>query len=312
MSSSLKTARLLVYFVFFFPVLTPSIAFAEVTPQTVLTKLNQISPGFKLIAQHMGISPRSCNQYYAVEASPREVFFQAIRLKFKINALLSEVIERPILAEGIEESLETNLNPAEVLNVVNDIDSTLQKILKHLDIKYTPNSFKAPNKTVPSDVYNQLLTDNTLLNQLVEKKTLPKDVFRVSTLSLYYAGEILASMNVSPPDLTLKREYKNKTPKDVFELQLEIISNIQNLSKHLNIKMLSLIKQNCTEKITPNDVEELAYIVLSELFYIAKHQGISVSGIKSYFPGKKYPSDVFQRNTVLLHEIKMIIKKISS
>jgi hypothetical protein len=289
----------------------PSIALSQVTPQNVLTKINKNTLAIKLISEHMGITPRSCNHFHALKVSPREVYFQALRFKFKIDSLYNEIIEEPIPAPRIQKYLRPKIEPITVLRIVTNTELTLLKILKHLNIKYSAKDTKAPNNTSPTDVYNKLLIENDIVNQLLDNKTLPKDVFQVSTLSLYYAGEILSSMNVRPYALQLKTEYKNKTPEDVLNLQLNILSKITAISQNLQIKTLFLKRDTCSEKIEPNDVEELAYIALSELFSIANKLKISVSEIRSYSPGKKYPSDVFQRNTLLLKELELIIKKTS-
>lgn len=282
---------------------------AEIKPAAVLTQLNAIELRINKIATHMGVKPNMCLRVTISNASPREVYFQAKRLQSKVYRLHDEITQNLLLQPQKDFPKLETLQPSQVLEAVKDSNKRIVDILNHLQLTNQVNSDPANEKTTPSQVYNKLLLENQVVNQLLEKRALPADVYQVTTLSVYYAGEILNQMQVN--DILLKLPAAStaaKTSRDIFEQQIEILTKIQQLGKALNLEMLSLKRNACGQPIDSNNTQELAYLILSELSYLAEKLSVKTSTIRSYYPGKKYPLDVFNRNQLLSKQVDAMIK----
>lgn len=266
------------------------------------SKLIEVQTRLHLIAQYMGVTLQPRALYQVANVSPREVYYQALRLYFKVAQLYYDINGHEVLNPDI--TAIANPHPVEVLELLDQSNTLLQEIMQKFRLKQLTASLPQTSASNWSQLFERLALINQMANQLLEKEAQPSDVYQNVTLAIYYMGEILKTMpgiNVITQPLP---HIPNKKPSDVYNELLLILKQLNAIAKQLHLKML-VIKdwQNSQAKIMPNDVQELSQIILSQLAYIAAQKNIDVSSIKSYYPGKKYPADVYQRATILKQQL---------
>lgn len=280
------------------------------TPSDVYQKLSNIKSNIDLIAKHMGITPPSCINYQIRSASPREVYFQAVQLKNKTHRLQAEITGK-YHPQTMNISLPVkSLSPNDVFSIMSTVNENISIIMNHLRLK-DAEAIKT-KKSTPSDVYEKLLVTNQLVSELLEQKILPVDTYMTTTLSIYYTGKILSMMPGVNPTVSIQEIYNNKTPYDVFDKQIEIIHVLKKIAALLNIDMLTIEPNECKLTVESDNTLDLSYLILSEIAYIASKKGILIDNIYTYHPEKKYPSDVFYRNQILLIQLNKMFNYISN
>ncbi|MDF1796373.1 MAG: hypothetical protein P1U63_07550 [Coxiellaceae bacterium] len=228
-------------------------------------------------------------------------------MKAKVDKLFEEITNKSIQTSLTVPSDAKAINASNLFSLLHDVNDQLSSIMVILKISSTHSRFSADGSKEQVNLYNQLLALNQSINELLEMKTLPADNYQINTLSVYYAGEILSAKNISAISLKPRSKYLDKTPADVFNLQLKLLGKLNVLGSKLGVKMLSLKKTPCNLDITPAVIQGVSYIILSEVMHLAHISGVNTSVIKSYYPNKKYPSDVFERGEMLLHQINAMI-----
>lgn len=283
----------------------------EKQPSDVLTLLYKVSNRLNILAKYMGNNPSACSKFSVLNARPREVYFQAIRLREKVNQLFYEVTDQDVVEQNNLIDNTEEIKPSTVYNVVNNIDDTLKKIEIFYKIEESKTSKVASKDTEPKDVYNHLMNDNQILDQLLEKHASPADTYKVVTTSVYYTGELLDSMPGVNHVIQEPNYIAYKTTDNVIDQQIAIISKIEQINKVLNIKMLSLELTSCQRNSSDVNIQELSYIILSEIVHLARVKKLSLKHLEGYYPGKKYQSDIYQRNALLFEQLDRVLKYVS-
>lgn len=278
-------------------------------PSDVLTKLNETSDKIQKISKYMGIKLNKCSPYTVSSASPREVYFQALRFLQKINLLDSELSETENTNSAQLYLPDINIQPNDVYNKVDQANVVIDKIINDIKISNITKINKADKNTTPSDVYNNLLLNNQNINLLLDQKSSVADIYEISTLSMIYTGEIINTLKKQKHFLQENDHYKNKTLNDVITQQIEIINILKNIDKKVGLNMLSITTTTCKNiDATANDSLDLSYLILSEIAYIAQIKNISLKDVTTYYPGKKIPSEVYARNELLIRNLSSILK----
>lgn len=236
-------------------------------------------------------------------ASPREVYFQADSLFVKANRLAYEV--RGHL--GTKPKLvNKNIAPAHVWQLV---DAALKQILiakKRLGIKQQVQELMQPSDRTPTDVFNALLQANQQLNILLQQPFSPSDAYQQVTLAINYTEQLLKRYKVSERIPNAPPLVMNKTATDVFKKLIQCIEVIERIAKRNQVNMLSAnVNQITLHQISPSNVYDLASIIVSEVqFFGTQHKNFEL--IESHYPGYKTPSQVFQRASILLAQLKKL------
>lgn len=258
----------------------------------------------------MGYIPHFCAHFTVQNASPREVYFQALRLEKKIDRLNNEMTGTKENGYQAMHTEAKSIAPKDVYVVVRRINRKIDRILAHINLKVTAEQQTASINTKPSDVYNKLIVLNEFVNALLDKRANASDVYETTMLSIFYLDEILLHLS---PDLKIEpkvQKYTNKTIIDVIEQQIIIIQKLKKIAKKNDLKMLDIQAiKNCKKPPDLNELQELSYLILSEVEYLARIKHISLSHIQTYYPGKRYLSDIYQRNEVLIYKLEMLMKQ---
>ena len=198
---------------------------------------------------------------------------------------------------------------------INKISATIDSIQKYLSIG--PDLHIRSNRTSAtslSTLFYRLRALIQISNQLLEKEAQPSEVYQNVTLAVYIAGEILKAMPGANLNIQQAEFSKNKYPRDVFKLLMQVLEKVLLVTKQLDIETLEITKLNNLDnlRITPNEVKELSLFILVELEILCARKGINIDNLFSFYPGKKYPSDVYRRGQMLDKQIDEILSYINS
>ncbi|MCF6775344.1 hypothetical protein L3V83_02035 [Thiotrichales bacterium 19X7-9] len=279
-----------------------------ITPSNVLAQVNMINAKLELIRQAIGKPAILPPSYQVKNASPREVYFEAQALFDKSNRLAYEVtgiyIHTPII------KYQKNLQPKDVLKIVNQAFSCIKLVSQALAIDSSSISKPTIKPATPTDVFNRMIFVNAVLDHLLYQKTSPADVYEQVTLSIEYVNELLKHFNVTTK-VTKPQFISNKTPKDVFLGLINCLKIIKQLALSAHIQMISINDQLITQSnITPNDVFNISKIILAEIKYLDNKiiGDMPKRKIFSHHPGYKTPSKVYQQVSYLRLKLELLEK----
>ena len=278
----------------------------DITPPDVLEHTNLVRMELEVIRAHMG-RPKDVTQEFPVsEAEPREVFFQAVTLFRKADRMCFEQTrirgKEPVPPKG-------RILPGHVYGAVN---SALERVLivkKHLRLdKQFTKAASDPSKT-PSDVLRSIVQANRQLNLMLERKFAPSDVFQQVTVAVGIAERLIEQFPDEDSNIPDAPKFEpNKIPADVYRRLLDCFATVQKITKQSGKQVLKLGQLDEAEisRAAPSDVYDIASLVVSELAYMHGELPDAALPRKVYFPGRKFPSDVFQRVGILEKQLKQL------
>ena len=273
-------------------------------PADVYVKVSLILRELDLIRLEMG-KPKSRRELVLVnDAAPHEVYFQALTMFEKTDELCFEQIRR---REAVPTRPQGKIQPSDVLVVVDLVTEMLAKLKSQLSIsdesKATPRD---PSKT-PTDVIVAIAQANQQLNLLVERKFTPSNVYQQVTLAVSYGSTLLASF----PEATRLPEEPDyeprKTPADVFRKLLDCYQRIRRIASASDVKTIRLkVPEEVIQSATPSEVYDIASLLVSELAYLHSLRGDLKPPRRVFYPGRIYPSHVYQRAGMLETQIEQL------
>ncbi len=275
-----------------------------VTPSDVFSAVQKANQDLDLLRRHMGEPEAIPLDIRVYKAAPPDVYFQALTMFQKANRLSFEITrlqkQPPSLPEG-------DILPAHVMVLVKGAHSAIRKVMADLKIPESRSkSTSDPSKT-PSDVFKTIMSTNRQLNLLLERRFAPSDVYIATTLAIGYAARLLSqypsSMRIpdAPP---LERE---KKPADVYFRLLDCLEIISHIYKTAGLEGLDIDTINIDKKvITPSDVFDVASLIVARLDFLHKKFGLKKKPRETFYPGRKYPSDVYQYVGILEAQLKQI------
>lgn len=278
-----------------------------ITPQTVLTTVNDIQANLALIKTAMGHPLIPKTALTVKGAAPREVYFVADALKTKASRLAFEVSGKSLNHDQADLDI-TNVRPSDVLKLVNRALDNILLVKQTLGITEAPAKIKsADENTTPSDVFNAILQTNHSLSELLSRKFTPSDVFEQITLSINYTDKLLSRFKGAVRIPEQPTFIPNKKPLDVYKRLTRCLNLLREIAKNSSISMLS-IQTNFkdAQSVAPSDVYDLAKVNVAELKYFLDLAGIKTNDIQPYYPGFKVPADVYQRAGILLKQLNIL------
>lgn len=252
----------------------------------------------ELIRFEMG-KPKDTRPEIAVkDAEPREAYFQALTLIRKANRLSFEHRRE---YGTIPDMPKQNISAANVYALVDTALERIHLVKRRLGINEpAETSLPNPNKTA-SDVYSAIVQANRQLNLLLDQQFTPSDVFEQVTLAVSLASHLLDrfpdAKSTPPPAPAFER---GKQPADVYRRLIDCYWLIRQIARSSGLNMLTLETGEARlEQVTPSDVYDLAALVVAELSYLHAQLEDAQPHREIYYPGRKFPSHVYQRAGIL-------------
>ncbi len=278
------------------PVLRLDADAPEITPPDVYARMARVHGGIELIRFVMGKQKIEGAEFTVTGVAPREVYFQAITMFRKANRLgfeqTREVASTPEPPAG-------DIDPGSVLAVVNAALERISHVKARLGITTAPATQQPDSSKTPTDVFRTIVQANRQLNLLLDERFAPSDVFQQVTLAVGYAARLRARFPgdriPEAPELVA-----GKQPRDVYRRLIECFSVIRDIAAVSGLDILELqTSDDHIEYVIPSDVYDIASLLVSELAYIHSKLDGAKSPRQVYYPGRKFPSDVYQRAGIL-------------
>jgi hypothetical protein len=279
-----------------------------IIPADVLSRVKLVIAELNLIREALGKPKEQQTIISVVDASPREVYFEAQSLFEKANKLAFEVTHT---YEQLPAIHADSLAPAHVWQLVNMALKRIIMIKNDLGIVEIINEVGESSKTTPTDVFNALLQANEELNSLLYSRVSPSDVYEQITLSVNYTANILNNLNISPRIPEQKAYIYKQTPKDVYMRLIKCVNLLESIAEKSGLKMLKVkVDDLKLNQATSSSVFDLSKIIVSEVSYINTLLPKNERMIP-FYPGYKTPSDVYQRASILVQQLELLDKAVT-
>jgi hypothetical protein len=273
------------------PALSTPTTPAHTTSQT-LALIQVMGTHLEAIRIYMGKAQMEIARLDVENAAAHETYYQAVNLYRKADRLALEIIRSTRELEYRDRSEDIGMDA--VYAVVEQALQRVDAVAADLGIDLPPAPDEAPTASV-SDVYEALLNTGQRINQLLERQFSPSDVYQQVTKALNIT---LALFDRFPGERRVTQEPEwtpGKKPGDVYQVLLDCHAVVRDIAQRSGIDVLALSATPKSSPYRPGEVYDIATLLVSELNYIyAAVPGLSQPAA-SYFPGRKFPSDVHQR-----------------
>lgn len=278
---------------------------SEVTPADVYIELQRVEQMVQRLSRHMGIREPDTLDIKISNAAPHDVYFQARTLAIKANRLSFELIRRDNPAPPLPDR---EIRPTEVRLMVLEALQALHNVSLEFDLQMTHPELKVKKGVTPSDVFMATMSVNRNLNALLERRFAPEEVYGVVNLGISYASNMLADF---PGAIRIPKKApyeKDKRPLDVYYRLYTCLQLINQIYQARAMEILEIdIGSIEREHITPSDVFDMASLVVARLDFLHKRSSSRRQPRETYFPGRKFPADVFQQASVLEQQLVSLL-----
>ena len=284
------------------PVSGRPVSVEAIIPADVLARAMLLQQELELIRFEMGKPKDSRKTRMATNAQSHEVYFQALTLFIKSDRLALELTgstglrPRPVSPSGIR--------PFHAWKMVNAAYHRILTVKEELGITDSFSEKLQDSTTTPTDVGRAIVEANRQINLLLERRFSPSDVYQQVGVAIRYAASLLGQFpgaTLMPKGPSLER---GKQPADVFLRLVECYGRLESIAHQSGIPILHLdstaAKQVVLDmEVRPSDVYDVATLLVSDLAYLhAQVRDARPPGIVP-FPGRKFPSDVYQQAGIL-------------
>ena len=285
----------------------------DITSGDVYRSLIQLSDDVNTIRLEMGIEQHAIPAMEVYDAQPREVYFQAQTVFEKLSRLHFDLLrDRP----KPPQIVTADATSGDVLALIQQADALVTSIYRYMNISSTvPNpDIDTYTQKTPTDVYILMIGLSRVLNGMIDHQFSPAEAYQQVTYAVSIASTILLEKDVHQAmgDTSIPLEPR-KTPTDVYRRLITVNNRIHQVINHHNGTCLTLGEAEMHRTgVNPGDVYDLASLVVAELSYLRNLINTSSAPHAPYYPGKKWPSHVYQRVGQLESQIKHMLAGVKS
>jgi len=283
----------------------------DILPADVLARAKLLSAELELIRFEMGKPQNTQPRLLLRNAAPREVFFQALTLFQKSNRLSFE--QTRSRGKSPERFPAAQLTPGHVWHAV---DKSLQRVLvvkRKLGIKEKAEEVTQDISTTPTEVFVAIVIANRQLNLLLEQRFSPSDVYQQVSRAMNYTARLLGTFPEAQRFPDPPAFERGKRPDHVYKRLLNCYALLDQIAKASSVKMLELTENvQSVQGKTPSDVYDIASLLVSELAYLHSLLENVRPPVGVYYPGRKFPSHVYQRAGILEYQLKNLAEQVQN
>ncbi len=279
---------------------SPAGSAPQIAPPDVHARVMLLQQELELIRYEMGKPRRLEGGARITGVAPREVYFQALTLFRKANRLSFEHTREIVDALPRPDG---EIEPADVLAVVENALDRIRRVEEKLGIGHAiaPEA-PDPSKT-PDDVILAILQASQQLNLLLDQPFSPAEVYEQLTLAIGYTARLRAQFRGDRIPETPVFE-SGKVPSDVYRKLLDCFATVRRIAEKSNLPMLSLeVHEGNVATAIPSDVYDVATLLVSELTYLWEQLDDVPPPRQAYYPGRRFPSHVYQRALLLERQL---------
>ena len=263
----------------------------------VLARIELLRGNVELLRRFMGRSKSPPPLLRVERARPMEVYSQAQNLQLRANRLAFEQV-RVVRSDSVPVTGEAR--PSEVFAVVDSALASLLVVKRHLGIDDVVAEAIQPESTTPSEVFSAAFAAGREIDNLLERRTSPSDVFQLITAAVHTAASLHVTIPDGPelpdePDFT-----PNRTSAEVFLRLKRCYGMIRQLAERRGLDMLHFeASDDRANQVTPSDVSALASLLVEELVSLHLQYPEARTPTRAYYPGTRFPAHVYQRAGLL-------------
>ncbi len=281
----------------------------QIAPSDVYARVILLQQELELVRYEMGKPRRLEGRGRIALVAPREVYFQALTLFRKANRLsfehTREIVDDLPRPDG-------EIEPADVLAVVENALDRIRRVKEELGISDTiAQEAPDPSKT-SDDVILAIVRASQQLNLLLDQPFSPVEVYEQLTLAIGYAARLRAQFPGDRIPETPQFE-SGKVPIEVYRKLLDCFAIIRRIAEKSNLSMLRLeVDEGNLATAIPSDVYDVATLLVSELAYLWEQLDDVPPPRPAYYPGRRFPSHVYQRALLLERQLAEIDQLVDS
>jgi hypothetical protein len=277
---------------------------ATITPADVFLEIETFRQDLELLRQAMGVRKASDLDLGICSEAFHDVYFQASTLFEKTNRLAFEITR---VRESPPPTPVGAIQSSDILLLLHSAQQLLRRIMVALQVTEKPIPVTVNPATTCTEVFKRILTVNRQLDLLLERHFSPSDVYMEVTLAVAYASRLLANFpesNRIPEEPAFE---PGKEPADVYRRLITCLGIISRI-----FDMLSLQDEKAKAEavdvgaMTPDEVFLVASLVVSQLDFLHRHLGIAKMPREIFYPGRRFPAQVYQRAGLLEAQLEQL------
>jgi hypothetical protein len=265
-------------------------------------QVRDVSHDIEDLRRYMGAPAAQRLNIVISHVSPHDLFFQALAMYEKTYRLTFEILRIKGRKVTAAEDGELTIKTLPVL--IQDTHKSILSIMKEFDLPAQASAGHAAGDITPAQVFAEMQGVNRQLNLLLERPYSPSDAYEKITLAVGYAARLLSAYPQAeriPPEPSLEPE---KQPRDVYLRLMECMHLLSAIYRKVGLDALEVdVSGIQPDKITPSDVFDLSALVVARLDYLHKRFGIKQMPWPEFYPGRRFPSDVYQRAGLLQKQL---------
>jgi hypothetical protein len=270
----------------------------DIKPAHCYARAQRLLAELDIVREEMGRTKDARPAPEITNASPREVYFEAIAAWHKVTRLATEIGARAARPAPAAPVLR-DLKPGHVLQLIDAVQAHVDDIKAQLQITDKASEPAIEATRQPSDVLVTLIRVNRELSRVLERPFAPSDVYRTVALAAAYATRMGALSDAA----AFERKRKPADCYQKLEQCLELVGAA--IAKRGET---ALSKRGTPAEVNPTDVYDLANLVLGEVAFL--HSLTSTAQpVHAFEPGgegHRLPSHVYQLARTLEAQLKSI------
>ena len=252
----------------------------------------------------------------ASNASPHEVYFQALNLFLKANRLSLELTG----SMGIQPAIRpvSEIRPYHIWMMVNESYKRILVVKQELGIP-SANAEKPMDSEVTITLAGgAIVAVNRQINLILERPFTPGDVAHQVDLAIQYTDQLLSRFPGATSIPKAPSFERGKQPGEAFLRLVDCYERLESVANLSGVSILHFDRAGMNKAVNhfdfhPSDVYDMATLVVSDLAFLhAKFKDLDSPGRVPYPGGRIFPSHVYQRAGTLhaqLVELEKRVKK---
>lgn len=278
---------------------------APPTAVDLILKADVLAQEVELVRLEMG-RPLADELPLEVEgAAPRDLYYQALTLLHKSDRLAQEWTQD---TSSLPPPVKTEIEQQHVYHVMDAALKRMAVVKERLGISEVPVKPRERHGLDHSEAFEIMHHTNRQLNLLLDQQYSPRNVYHQLTICIDLAARLLKRFPESTPIPAAPGFVRRKQPADVYERLLVCYERLHTISVRSKQQMLLITPAADTDAhlITPSDVYDLATLLRAQLEFLDQVANARPSERAVYIPGRKVPSDVFQRSGILHQQLRQL------
>ena len=239
----------------------------------------------------------------ASNASPHEVYFQALNLFLKANRLSLELSGSMGVQPAIRPASE--IRPYHIWMMVNEAYKRILVVKQELGIPSSHAEKPMDPSVTMTLAGGAIVAVNRQINLILERPFTPGDVAHQVNLAIQYAADLLKQFPGTTPFPEPPLFERGKQPRDAFLRLVDCFERLESVAKFSGVSVVHFDRTAMNKAVNhfdfhPSDVYDMATLLVSDLALLhAKIKDLDSPGTVPYPGGRIFPSHVYQRAGIL-------------